>query len=92
MALRMSFSPESSVRVSLVGNFAEVINLFAQLFSHGLAFARQVKISLYVIHAAAEIRIHGQRFFQATSLPHQYLRLLLIRPYIGIADLFFNFS
>ena len=43
------------------------------------------------IHTGGQIGVHGQGFFQTAALPHQHLRLLLVSPHAGIADLFFDF-
>jgi len=76
----------------LIGHFAQLVDFLAQLFHYGLAFAGQIKLSLNVLYAPGEIRVHGERFFQTPALAHQHLRFFLVSPHVGIADLLFDLS
>ena len=44
----------------LVGHFAQLVDFLAQLFHHGFAFAGQIKVSLNIVHSAAQISIHRE--------------------------------
>ncbi len=93
IALRASFSPESSVSVSkAIDQLAQRVDFAAQVGVDAFSFAGQIKVRGNIVAVADEAGFIGQHIFQALLLAHDRLGFLRIRPEIGVGGLLLNFA
>ena len=91
MALRASFSPESSIWVSSFSRYAgEAAHLALQIGVDVLAFAREFEQRVEVGSQAGDLGVLGDLLFQALAILHDLLAFFGVRPEVGRVDLFFG--
>ena len=93
MALSASFGPgEQRLGLQFVDQFAQRVDVAAQLGVNIFAFLRQFEVGGNVIAAAAQIGVCCQQMLQTLLFAHHLLRSLRIRPQIRVGGLLFNFG